>query len=100
MINGIQITKLNSYEKKFGEKINEKRKKEMKYLRRELFIWGWTLIFTVISPILATGATFIVYVFIHDKNILTASDTFTTLMLFSALRFPINLVGRLVGRLG
>ena len=100
MINGIQITKLNSYEKKFGEKINAKRKKEMKYLRRELFIWGWTLIFTVISPILATGATFIVYVFIHDKNILTASDTFTTLMLFSALRFPINLVGRLVGRLG
>ena len=100
MINGIQVTKLNSYESKFEKKIAEKRKSEMKYLRRELFIWGWTLIFTVVSPIFATGATFIIYTAIDGDNILTAADTFTTLLLFSALRFPINNAGRLVGRLG
>lgn len=100
MINGIQVTKLNSYEEKFEKKISEKRRLEMKYLRKELFIWGWTLIFTVVTPIFATGVTFMIYVIIDEANILTASDTFTTLMLFSALRFPINLSGRLVGRLG
>jgi len=100
MINGIQVTKLNSYEPKFEKKIAEKRLMEMKYLRKELIYWVFSLALVVSSPILATGASFILYVLIDERNILTASDTFTTLMLFSALRFPIMLIGRLVGRLG
>ena len=82
------------------KKNKRQEKKEMKFLRRELFIWGWTWIFSVVSPVLATGATFIAYVFVNNKNILTASDTFTTLMLFGALRFPISNIGRRIGRLG
>ena len=100
MINGIEITKLNSYEKKFEKKIAEKRRLEMKYLSKELIAFAWTQVCTVCAPMLATGGTFIVYVFLDDRNILRASDTFTTLMLFSALRFPINYVGRLTGRIG
>lgn len=71
------------------KKNKRQEKKEMKFLRRELFIWGWTWIFSVVSPVLATGATFIAYVFVNNKNILTASDT-----------FPISNIGRRIGRLG
>jgi ABC-type multidrug transport system fused ATPase/permease subunit len=53
---------------------------------------------TVTSPVIATGATFATYVLIGDGNILTASDTFGVLLLFSALRFPINNAGRLIGK--
>lgn len=53
---------------------------------------------TVTSPVIATGATFATYVLIDDGNILTASDTFGVLLLFSALRFPINIAGKLIGK--
>jgi len=32
-----------------------------------------------------------------ERNVLTASDTFTTLLLFSVLRFQINYAGKLMG---
>lgn len=51
----------------------------------------------VLSPVLATAATFSVYVLVSEDNILTAAMSFSVLLLFSALRFPINYAGRLVG---
>jgi len=53
--------------------------------------------YSVISPMLASAATFTVYVLVDENNILTASETFSVLLLFSALRFPINYAGRLIG---
>jgi hypothetical protein len=67
-------------------------------LRRELFVWAVTLFMTVVSPVLASASTFVTYVLVSEDNILTASRTFTVLLLFSALRFPINYTGRLIGR--
>lgn len=51
----------------------------------------------VASPVLATATTFAAYVLVSDQNILTASKAFSVLLLFSALRFPINYAGRLIG---
>ena len=94
------MTKLNNYESKYRERIHQIRTDELKFLGRELTVWAMTLVLTVISPVLATSATFATYVLIDERNILTAAKTFTILLLFSALRFPINYMGRLIGRAG
>ena len=92
------MTKLNNYEQKYQERIEQTRRKEMKFLRIELFYWAMTLVVTVLSPVIASSVTFVTYVLVDESNILTASTTFTVLLLFAALRFPINYTGRLIGR--
>ena len=95
----IKVTKLNNYEENYQHRVEEARHQEVKELRKELFVWALSLMVTVISPSLATGATFIAYALIDESHILTASTSFTVLLLFNALRFPINYFGRLLGRL-
>lgn len=76
----------------------ETRQQEVALLKRELAVWACTLFMTVLSPVIATAATFAVYVLVDEANILTAAQSFSVLLLFAALRFPINYAGRLVGR--
>lgn len=85
MLQGIKVTKLNNYEAQYMERIREIREREMAFLRKELYIWGLTLSITVITPVLASAVTYVTYVLVDEENILTASTTFTTLLLFSAL---------------
>jgi ATP-binding cassette subfamily C (CFTR/MRP) protein 1 len=91
------VTKLNSHEENYLCRVINARDNELRYLRQELAVWAMTLVLIVISPMLATAATFAVYVLIDESNILTASRAFSVLLLFSALRFPINNAGRLIG---
>ena len=99
MLQGIKVTKLNCYEQNYDTRVHETRDAELKYLSREMAIWATTLLMTVVSPVLATAACFCTYVLMDGgSNILTASDTFGVLLLFSALRFPINFAGRLIGK--
>ena len=98
MLQGIKVTKLNNYEARYMERIRQARERELAFLRKELYIWGLTLSITVITPVLAGAVTYATYVLVDENNILTASTTFTTLLLFSALRFPINYAGRLIGK--
>jgi ABC-type multidrug transport system fused ATPase/permease subunit len=97
MLRGIKVTKLNSYEENYKRRVMDARNKELLHLRQELRVWGLSLVLIVVSPILASSVTFAFYVLIDEDNILTASMSFTVLLLFSALRFPINLAGRLLG---
>jgi ABC-type multidrug transport system fused ATPase/permease subunit len=97
MLRGMKVTKLNSYEENYKKRVLEARNKELVYLRQELRVWGLSLVLIVVSPILASAVTFAFFVLIDEDNILTASTSFSVLLLFSALRFPINLAGRLLG---
>jgi len=99
MLEGIRVTKLNHYESKALERVGNVRKKEMKLLRKELMMWGWTMVCAVCSPLLATAASFTFYALIRDDHVIAPSSAFTVLLLFSILRFPINLGARLVGKL-
>ena len=99
MLQGIRVTKLNHYESKVMERVAGVRSKEMTLLKSELFLWGWTMVAAVCSPLLATAAAFSFYVLVDEDNIITPSKAFTVLLLFSALRFPINMGARLVGKL-
>ena len=98
MLQGMQVTKLNHYEPNYESRIHTARNQELLYLGKEMAIWGITLLIQVSSPVLATALTFATYVLIDENNILTAADTFAVLLLFSALRFPINFAGRLIGK--
>jgi hypothetical protein len=93
----IKIAKLNNYEENYEKRITDARSKEVIWLRQELVVWATTLCTTVVSPMLASAATFAVYVLIDESNILTAAKTFAVLLLFAALRYPINYAGRLMG---
>ena len=98
MLQGIMVTKLGNYEDRFLGRINDARSREMKYVRRELLLWGTTLFMTVLSSVLAAAATFIAYALIYEDRVLDAATTFTVLNLFAALRFPINYFGTLMGK--
>jgi len=100
---GIKTTKLNGLEEKWASKISDVRKRELKLLSKEQAWWATTLLMTVSSPPLATAATFLLYVLTGTEEdggprVLTAADTFGVLLLFGALRFPINYAGRLIGK--
>jgi ABC-type multidrug transport system fused ATPase/permease subunit len=99
MLQGIRVTKLNHCETKVEEQVRHVRRQEMKLLRKELRMWGWVLTSAVCSPLLATTAAFSFYALVrHSANIVTPADAFTALLLFSILRFPINMAARLVGK--
>ena len=73
------------------------RNKELALLRKENAVWALTLVLTVSAPVVATAAAFALFVVVDDANLLTPSLSFSVLMLFSALRFPISYGGRLLG---
>lgn len=98
MLQGIKVTKLNNYEENYERRVQEARDKEVEFLSKELAVWATTLFVTVLSPVVATAATFAVYVLVNENHILTAAMSFSVLLLFAALRFPINNAGRLIGR--
>ena len=100
MLQAIRFCKLNHYEEKFISRVQHSRRSEMHWVQKELSVLGWTLTLTVLTPVIASALTFMTYALIDGGNVLTSSETFTTLLLFSALRFPINYVGKLIGKAG
>jgi len=96
MLQGIKVTKLNNYEAKYIERIEKVRDEELGLLRRELYVWSAVMAVQFISPVVASAGAFAAYVL--TGNILTTADAFTALLLFNALRFPINYASRLVGK--
>ena len=89
---------MNNYEEKYKQRIEETRKEEHGLLEAELAFWATSLVTTVVSPMFAAAGTFATYVLVNEDNVLTAAQTFTVLLLFIALRFPISYFGRLMGR--
>ena len=98
MLRQIKVTKLNNYEENYKDRIESARSEEHDLLRRELAWWAISLVVTVTSPVLASAGTFATFVLVSEDNILTSAQTFTVLLLFIALRFPIAYTGRLIGK--
>ena len=96
MLQGIKVTKLNNYEERYTQRIMLVRNKELSLLRKELSFWSMVMAIQFISPVVASAGAFTAYVF--NGNVLTTADAFTALLLFNALRFPINYASRLVGK--
>ena len=97
MLQGIQVTKLNHYEDQFEQRVTDARRREMKLVKTEQAVWGFTLVIRVFTPVLASMATFCTYVLVGE-NIMTASVVFTISLLFNILKFPINQAGQLLSK--
>jgi ABC-type multidrug transport system fused ATPase/permease subunit len=110
MLQGIRVTKLNHYESQVEQHVRTIRSQEMILLHKELSMWGWVLVCAITSPLLATSVAFSFYALVPKRdvggddggdvsvNILTPANVFSGLLLFTILRFPINMTARLVGK--
>lgn len=96
MLQGIKVTKLNNFEERYTQRIMLVRNEELNLLRKELYVWSMVMAIQFISPVAASAGAFAAYV--YNGNVLTTADAFTALLLFNALRFPINYASRLVGK--
>ena len=75
MVAGIKAIKLNNWEGPLIEKLLSIRAAETKLARKELFVWGMTLVIMVLSPTFAVLTTFSTHVFASDPNlVLNTSD--------------------------
>lgn len=100
VLQNIQSVKFNHEERRVEHKVNSLRKKEIKTLRRELFLWGIVLSFAVVSPVIAFGLSVSFYTLQDASRRISPSDAFSALLFFSILRFPVNVTARLIGKLG
>ena len=105
LINAHSSSTLPPEFEKLGETIEEETERfwplkaeyeaAAKLARKELFVWGMTLVIMVLSPTFAVLTTFSTHVFASDPNlVLTASDRYLlfsplTSQPYSSLLFPI-----------
>ena len=68
MLQDIKITKLNCYEDRFEARVQDARRREMQFIRREQIFWGFTLMIVVVTPAVASFATYATYVLVSDEN--------------------------------
>ena len=89
VIHGIQVVKLQAWEKIFSERIRQTRIEELKHRRNIAFVQAFNSALTQSAPIICTIVTFVVYgAFVAtDENPLTAAKAFTTLSFFNILHW-------------
>ena len=84
----IKFIKINAQQKYFFQKLNKKREAEV-LLNRKVSMY--TVLITSLyelSPVLIVSLTFLTYKLIGNE--ITASITFTTMVLFKMLQFPMS----------
>ncbi|XP_050319801.1 LOW QUALITY PROTEIN: ATP-binding cassette sub-family C member Sur [Bactrocera neohumeralis] len=87
---GIKAIKFNVWTESFVHRIDEKRKKELKYLGWDSFYFTLMTILTHISSVLISYVTLAAYVALEgDEAEFTASRLFSALALFQQLTVPL-----------
>ncbi|KAK0630981.1 P-loop containing nucleoside triphosphate hydrolase protein [Bombardia bombarda] len=89
LLKTIRIIKYYAWELPFRERVLEKRRAELKQLRRR-FVW-WSISMTVFYslPFISTLLTFFVYTVLFGHP-LTTTVAFPALAMFTVLRIPLN----------
>ncbi|EAS31211.3 ATP-dependent bile acid permease [Coccidioides immitis RS] len=88
-LQNIRIIKYFAWEQRFEDIINEKRRVELKNLRRRYILWAVAATVWYGTPYIITFATFFIYTVIEGKR-LVPSIAFPALSLFSLLRVPLD----------
>ncbi|MCJ1399991.1 hypothetical protein MMC11_003194 [Xylographa trunciseda] len=89
VLQNIRIIKYFSWELRFAQDVDEKRRVELKALRYKYIIWTFAATVWSGVPILITGFSFLLYTAVEKKQ-LVPSIAFTALSLFGLLRFPLD----------
>lgn len=87
ILNSMKLIKMYAWEESFEKKITGLRKKEKKHLRDASYLENTNVSWTTIVPTFATIATFLVHTALGLP--LNATDAFTTIAIFNAMRFSL-----------
>ena len=95
VLQNIRIIKYFAWEQRFQDLVNEKRKAELKSLRRRYILWSCAATVWYGTPILITFLSFFLYTVVEKKQ-LTPSIAFPALSMFSLLRVPLDQLADMV----
>ncbi|KAK7749958.1 Transporter of the ATP-binding cassette (ABC) [Cytospora paraplurivora] len=95
VLQNIRIIKYFAWEHRFSQIVDEKRKAELKALRRRYMIWAAAVAIWNTVPILITFFSFLSYTLIEKKP-LYPSIAFTAISLFMLLRYPLDQIGDMI----
>lgn len=88
---GIRVWKINGWEYKISNQVEEARKQEIKLLRKIAFISAISSTIITSGPVLITLIVFVLYGALYDDP-LTVSKAFTSLTLFNMLKAPLYIL--------
>lgn len=89
VLQNIRIIKYFAWERRFEEKVNDKRRIELHALRSRYMLWAYAATIWFGVPLLITFFSFLVYTKVENKP-LKPSVAFPALSLFSILRIPLD----------
>ncbi|KAJ5836890.1 hypothetical protein N7447_002916 [Penicillium robsamsonii] len=95
VLQNIRIIKYFAWEQRFQDIVGEKRKNELKALRRRYILWSCAATVWYGTPILITFMSFFLYTVVEKKQ-LTPSIAFPALSMFSLLRVPLDQLADMV----
>ncbi|KAJ5908497.1 ABC transporter 7 [Penicillium taxi] len=95
VLQNIRIIKYFAWEQRFQDIVNEKRKGELKALRKRYVLWSCAATVWYGTPILITFMSFFLYTAVEKKQ-LTPSIAFPALSMFSLLRVPLDQLADMV----
>ncbi|GFF97593.1 ATP-dependent bile acid permease [Aspergillus udagawae] len=95
VLQNIRIVKYFAWEQRFQDIIDEKRRAELKSLRKRYILWSFAATVWYGTPILITFTSFFLYTVVEKKK-LTPSVAFPALSMFSLLRVPLDQLADMV----
>ena len=97
VLQNIRIIKYFAWEWRFADNVNEKRRVELKALRKRYVLWALAATVWSAVPILITFVSFFIYTVIEQKPLLP-SVAFPALSTFALLRIPLDQLADMVAR--
>ncbi|KAJ5992478.1 hypothetical protein N7451_008202 [Penicillium sp. IBT 35674x] len=95
VLQNIRIIKYFAWEQRFQDIVNDKRRAELKSLRRRYILWSCAATVWYGTPILITFLSFFLYTVVEKKQ-LVPSIAFPALSMFSLLRVPLDQLADMV----
>jgi ABC-type multidrug transport system fused ATPase/permease subunit len=98
VLQNVRIIKYFAWEERFYNNVNDKRRIELRALRRKYILWSAAATIWSGVPILITFASFLIYTLVEKKP-LVPSIAFPALSMFSLLRIPLDQLADMVAHI-
>ncbi|XP_062453681.1 multidrug resistance-associated protein 1-like isoform X1 [Rhea pennata] len=89
MLHGIKILKLYAWEPSYQRKVMSIREREVDVLKSSGYLATYSMLTLTCIPFMVSLATFGVFFYVDEENVLTATKVFTSISLFNILRLPL-----------
>ncbi|NWV84193.1 MRP1 protein, partial [Dasyornis broadbenti] len=89
ILHGIKILKLYAWEPAYQRKVMRIREHEVDVLKSSGYLTTYSMLTLTCIPFMVSLATFGVFFYLDEENVLTATKLFTSISLFNILRQPL-----------